>query len=339
MSYVSKVIKFENNKENTKHILLCGDKNYIKYCGVTLTSILLSNQNESFTFHIFCDDISEQDIAKVKATTEKFNINILIHIFNKEFIEEFLQQLSKTRSGIDKSVSFYQCFRFLAYEALADDNIDYVLYLDSDILVNGNIDEFWVYKNTEYVAVVIADKAEKENNPRVNTQKYFNSGVMFVNLKKWKNGDYTRLSIQKASEKKWYYIDQDSMNILLDNKCLYISENYNYYYNLSRVSDTSDKPSLVQIPKEAKILHFVGISKPWHSWVQDLQVIKKYNEVKAVSPWFDNGIIKPDEMKTNQHKYFHKLARISKKEGNYLQMTEAYFSYGLAKLKYLIKGE
>ena len=39
MSYVSKVIEFENNKENTKHILLCGDKNYIKYCGVTLTSI------------------------------------------------------------------------------------------------------------------------------------------------------------------------------------------------------------------------------------------------------------------------------------------------------------
>lgn len=339
MSYVSKVIKFENNEENTKHILLCGDKNYIKYCGVTLTSILLSNPKENFNFHIFCDDISEQDIAKVKATTEKFNTNILIHIFNKEFIEEFLQQLSKTRSGIDKSVSFYQCFRFLAYEALADDNIDYVLYLDSDILVNGNIDEFWAYKNTEYVAVVIADKAEKENAPRVNTKKYFNSGVMFVDLKKWKNGDYTCLSIQKASEKKCHYIDQDAMNILLDNKCLYISENYNYYYNLSRVSDTFDKPSLVQIPKEAKILHFVGISKPWHSWVQDLQVVKKYNEVKAVSLWFDNGIIKPDEMKTNQHKYFHKLARISKKEGNYLQMTEAYFSYGLAKLKYLIKGE
>ena len=56
MSYVSRVIQFKNNEENTKHILLCGDKNYIKYCGVTLTSILLSNPDESFTFHIFCDD-------------------------------------------------------------------------------------------------------------------------------------------------------------------------------------------------------------------------------------------------------------------------------------------
>ena len=236
-------------------------------------------------------------------------------------------------------VSFYQCFRFLAYEVLADENIDYVLYLDSDILVNGNIDEFWNYKNTEYVAAVISDKAAKENALRVHTQNYFNSGVMFVNLKKWKANDYTKLSIQKASEKKWQYIDQDVMNTLLNNRLIYVSTNYNYYYNLSRILDNYNKPSLVAIPKEAKILHFVGISKPWYLWVQDLQVVKKYNEVKAISLWFDNGIVKPDEMKNNQYKYFHKLARINKKEGNYLQMIEAYFLYGLAKLKYLIKDE
>lgn len=62
MQYVDKKIEFKfSNNEHNKNIVLCGDKAYIKYVGITLTSICLNSDSKSWSFHIFLDDISEQD--------------------------------------------------------------------------------------------------------------------------------------------------------------------------------------------------------------------------------------------------------------------------------------
>lgn len=325
MSYVSKVIKFENNEENTvqntKHILLCGDKNYIKYCGVTLTSILLSNPEENFTFHIFCDDISEQDIAKVEATTEKFNTNIIIYNLDLNLLKKF----STNMAGNDH-ISIAAYFRFIAYGELAN-YIDKVLYLDSDILVNGDISKFWNIDMTDKCAIVIEDAYGNDISKRVGTEKYFNSGVMFVDLKKWSKNNYTSICIRKAMEKVYQFLDQDILNIILDKNVIWLNKYYNYNYSLSRLMDKSKKPSAERLPKEVKICHFIGASKPWHSWVQCIDAVKQYNVVKEQSNWSDNLLITPFDMKGNKYKYMHKFARLAKKEGDYLTMLYWYIEY------------
>lgn len=326
MSYVSKVIKFENNEENTKHILLCGDKNYIKYCGVTLTSILLSNPNENFTFHIFCDDISEQDIAKVKATSEKFNANIIIYYLDLDLLKKF-----STDMGGNDHISIAAYFRFIAYGELAN-YIDKVLYLDSDILVKGNIAKFWDFDMNSKSAVVIEDAYGKDLARRIGTEKYFNTGVMFVDLKKWSQNDCTSLCIKKATEKVYQFLDQDILNIILDKNVVWIDKYYNYNYSLSRLMDKSKKPSAEKLPKEVKICHFIGASKPWHSWVQCIDAVKQYNQVKQNSNWRDDKLISPFDMKKNKYKYMHKFARLAKKEGLYKEMAYWYIQYAINKL-------
>lgn len=336
MSLTSKIIRFDTEGTSTKHILLCGDKNYIKYCGVTLTSILLSNPNENFTFHIFCDDISEQDLDKAKTTANNFKTNIIIYIFDKTFIEKFLIKLTQTNNVTEGKVSFYQCFDFLALDVLYDNKVDYVLYLDSDILVRGNISEFWKYKNTDYVAVVVEDKAGDKEAKRVNVEKYFNSGVLFINLKKWKESDYAKKAIYKASEKRWQYLDQDVLNILFEGKVLFISNDYNYYYGLSKIIEDYKKPSSINIPKDVSIVHFIGASKPWHSWTQSVKVVKEYNKVREKSYWNNNKIITPDMMKNKKYKYYHKAARVAKKENEFVACIENYFFYIIEKVKYIL---
>ena len=325
MSYVSKVIKFTNNTENTlqntKHILLCGDKNYIKYCGVTLTSILLSNPNENFIFHIFCDDISEQDIAKAKATTEKFNTNIIIYYLDLDLLKKF----STNMAGNDH-ISIATYFRFIAYSELAN-YIDKVLYLDSDILVNGDITKFWNINMNDKCAAVIEDAYGNEISKRVGTEKYFNAGVMFVNLKEWCKNNYTAICIRKAREKVYQFLDQDILNIVLDKNVGWFDKYYNYNYSLSRLMDKSKKPSAERLPKEVTICHFIGASKPWHSWVQCIDAVKQYNAVKEQSNWSDNLIITPFDMKKNKYKYMHKFARLAKKERMYKEMVYWYLNY------------
>ena len=328
MDYVSKVIKFgKNNKEqNAKHILLCGDKNYIKYCGVTLTSILLSNPDKNFTFHLFCDDISEKDLEKIKETAEKFNTIINIYYLNVDLLEKF----STDMQGNDH-ISIAAYFRFIAFGELSK-CIDKVLYLDSDILVKGSIVDFWNTEMCSKCAVVIEDAAGKENAKRLKTDKYFNSGVMFVDLKIWDDKDYTKKCIEVAAKKVYRFLDQDILNLVLDENIILIDKKYNYNYSLSRLMDKSKKPSAEKLSDDIVICHFIGASKPWHSWVQCFDAVKQYNFIKEHSAWNDNNTVTPFDMKKDKYKYMHKFARLSKKESNYKEMCYWYLQYAINKV-------
>ncbi len=329
MDCVSKIIRFENSKnENAerKHILLCGDKNYIKYCGITLTSVLISNPDENFTFHIFCDDITKEDLEKIKITTEKFNIDINVYYLNANLLKMF----STDMHGNDH-ISIAAYFRFIAFGELYK-YIDKVLYLDSDILVRNNINVFWEKEMNSKCAIVVEDAAGKDNARRLKTNKYFNSGVMFVDLKTWKIKEYTKKCMEEATKKVYRFLDQDILNLVLDNDILCIDKKYNFNYSLSRLMDKSKKPSSEELSGNVVVCHFIGASKPWHSWVQCFKAVKEYNDIKEHSEWNDNSIITPFDMKKDKYKYMHKFARLSKKESNYQEMCYWYFQYAINKI-------
>lgn len=329
MSYVTKVIKFENTEkqnEDVKHILLCGDKNYIKYCGVTLTSVLLSNPDENFTFHIFCDDISEADLEKIKLTTEKFKTSIRIYYLDNNLLQNF----SKDMHG-NNHISIAAYFRFIAYGELYP-QITKVLYLDSDILVKNDIRIFWNTDMNGQCAIVIEDAFGKPNAERLKIKKYFNSGVIFVDLKIWNENNFSNLCIKKAIEKVYQFLDQDILNLVLDDNTVWIDKSYNYNYSLSRLMDKSEKPSSEKLPENVTICHYIGASKPWHSWVQCIEAVHQYNDIKNKSFWNDNKLVTPFDMKINRYKYMHKFARLSKKEGKYKEMLYWYFEYALYKI-------
>ena len=89
--YVDKVVNLKQKnieEENLKHILLCGDKNYVKYIGITLTSILLANKGCDFEFHIFIDSILEEDLSRLKLTAERFSVSINIYFINSDVIKQ-----------------------------------------------------------------------------------------------------------------------------------------------------------------------------------------------------------------------------------------------------------
>ena len=63
-----------------KNIIFGVDANYIKYAAVTMLSIIKHNQDENIAFHIFCDEIKEEDLQKIKHMTEENpQISIIIY--------------------------------------------------------------------------------------------------------------------------------------------------------------------------------------------------------------------------------------------------------------------
>lgn len=333
IKYVNRVINFKHKDvcEDSRHILLCGDKNYIKYVGITLTSIVMNFPDGKLNFHIFVDDINEIDLEKLQQTADKYKININIYFINLNIIDKFSTDMA---GNAHISVAAY--FRFIAFGALQD-ICDKILYLDSDILVKGDIRSFWDTDLENKIAIVIEDAHGKEQVNRVHVKRYFNSGVMFVNINKWNENSYSELCIRKATETVWRFLDQDVLNIVLDNKFVCLPNKYNFQYSLSRLIDNSDKLKVEELPDEVRIVHFIGASKPWHSWTQCFSAVGQYNKIKEKSFWSDNGIVFPQDMKGERYKYMHKAAIVDRKNSCYYNMIYWYYKYAVEKIRFYLK--
>ena len=333
--YVDKVINLKQKNirnANVKHILLCGDTHYIKYIGVTMTSILLTNKGEEFEFHIFVDSVSEEDLSRLEQTSEKFSVSINIYFINVDVIKKF----SEDMHGNDHiSVAAY--FRFIAFGALYK-IVDKVLYLDSDICVlDDKINIFWKVDLLNKIAIVIGKQAGDSSEIRLNVEKAFNSGVIFVDINNWNESDLTSKCIEKACEKVWPFLDQDVLNMILDKKFISVKQRYNYEFSLSKMIDDVDKPSKVVIDEnEITILHYIGASKPWHTWVQCCPVAQLWVNVKKESCWEDSSLASPSSIKKQTYKYFHKAARVSLKEHVYMDVIKNYVLYVYWKARYFL---
>lgn len=285
-SYIDKIIKLTNTEIETKHIILCGDKNYIKYCGITMTSVLHSNSAEKFTFELFCDDISDADLEKLKKTQRKYNTNINIYIINKDKINSLIDSVNK-----ETHISVAGFFRILAFESL-DSNVRNVLYLDSDILVKGDITEFWDYqfKNDE-IAIVIEDSDGKIYGERLEINKYFNSGVMFIDVDKWKKNNCTNRCIKDILTSNYIMVDQDALNVLLNGKLHFFQNEYNFLYNMNDRNNMNRYKISINVYNKMKVIHFIGKIKPWHDLARYFSIAKYYLSEKDNSAWNDIEII------------------------------------------------
>ena len=76
------------------------------------------------------------------------------------------------------------------------------------------------------------------------------------------------------------------INIVLNNNVNYISPIYNYQYSLSRIFNKGC--ACKKLNNDVIIYHFIGSDKPWHTWVQYIDIVKEYIYIYIESPF---GII------------------------------------------------
>ena len=109
-------------------------------------------------------------------------------------------------------------------------NQDRVLYLDSDIILNGSLSDFY-YSDLEGAPVgVIRDYCTMQTFPfpyldESISRKYFNSGVLLIDCAKWRNEGIVDILLEtaKAYAEQVLYGDQCILNIVLREKAKYYS--------------------------------------------------------------------------------------------------------------------
>ena len=82
-------------------------------------------------------------------------------------------------------------------DKLVPASIGRVIYLDSDILINGPLDELWAVDLQNFIIAAVSDPLVSHNKPlrdqigkRIRlapTSTYFNAGVLVIDLCRWRN--------------------------------------------------------------------------------------------------------------------------------------------------------
>ena len=240
---------------NSLNVFFAVDKNYLIHFTVTLTSLLENNKDLEVTVYIIHDIEECSELQHIITCLNNSYTVTLIPIYVSNSIFDTFQ--------VVHYISKATYYRFLLSDILPK-NVASGLYLDCDIIITGSLKDIvqadFIHKNNgEYDLLAVSDKGEKleierfKNTLFLDTSMYFNAGVMFINLKKWREEEVGNKLIRIADEYKDLLVwsDQDVLNIYFKNKCGKLNETFNQF---------ADKV-LIEIPR---VIHYSGSSKPWH---------------------------------------------------------------------------
>ncbi|MDE5077404.1 MAG: glycosyltransferase family 8 protein [Trichodesmium sp. St2_bin6] len=236
------------------NLLFCFDQNYQQHFGVAITSVLLNNLSSHSDVHIITNFMEEKLKQKLDTLSKNYKCSFHFYIINN------LEKISQLK--VSDHVSNATYYRLIMAETLPK-HIDKILYLDSDVVVISPLEELYNIDLENYFI------AASGFSGTLVKSKGFNSGVMVVNLEKWRNEQISTKVIDFATQNrnKLPYHDQSALNRVIKQNYLIIDRKWNFQVDLSprKIQKADDNVAL----KNARIIHYVGSSKPWYFWISD----------------------------------------------------------------------
>lgn len=232
------------------HIAITLNEEYIIPACVMLTSLLENNKENSIHIHVLTNTNSYK-LHLLKRTLKRYNCEYTFHVLADEFAE-----LAKSFfiSAHADFVNYYRIF----FPKILDNNIDKILYLDVDMIINTDIADLYNINIANY-ALVAVDEENESGLIRLNIPdgyNYFNSGVMLMNLNKFRQEHLVEKLTTYVIEngEKLASWDQDAFNAILYNDRLPLDQKWNITLAAAQ-SNTKLDPNIV---------HYTGMHKAWH---------------------------------------------------------------------------
>lgn len=295
------------------HIAFNVNDAYFRQAAVAIISVLENNKNKNFTFHIFTDAYEQESAGKLKLIAEKYNIKLCIYAIDMNILAGFHIKV--------KRFSRVTYLRLIMPKILKD--INYFLYMDADMVCLGDL---WQlndidFKGKAFAAVSDLPEAVEYRTKflKLKNDKYFNDGMMFVNVHNWNRLQITEkaFTFKGADPKRFLGQSQDILNLVMDGDIIFLDKKFNVMQESTDV-------------KDCVIYHFFGRFKPWEMELNKYDALwRKYLEL---SPW----PALTDKFPPKKPQYYHdykKVAKYYKENNNWLNMIESYFWYSILKIR------
>ena len=287
-------------------ICMCCDKNYLIPTEVAIKSLLKNTKySHLIRLNILCD--SDESMNKLQTKLKnikkyKFNLNIKVFIPSQNLINILSkidgycksnrvsnsdnEKKNKYSKNLINNISNYSRFYFKS----SFEYLDKIIYLDSDILVLGDIYDLYQIHFSKKISEYVKKNKNKPyfiatptkninlnfyNWESPNSKKIkkfikkdnfiFNAGVYITELNKW--GDYSVISkienyldINYSNKDRLFFSGTQPPLNLVFYDYLKLEEIWNYIPKPKK-----KKEKVEDIIKKYRIIHFKGINKPWNN--------------------------------------------------------------------------
>ncbi|BBD58573.1 glycosyl transferase family 8 [Nostoc sp. HK-01] len=253
--------------------LVCAaDNNYAMPLAVTVRSALANLKSKrKISLLIIDGGISKSNKKKIIKSFSPEQIDIYwVQPDNKIFENLVLSR--------HLTISCY--YRLLITEFLPQE-VNKAIYLDSDMVVTGDLEELWNIDIADNYVLAVQDDVQLyismstglrnyQDHGLSPDRKYFNSGLLVINLEKWRTENiglkvisYLRENIEYAPD------DQDGLNAVMAGKWGELHPKWNQMPRVYNYLSSEDSPYPEDIYQEMLhnpgIIHFTNAPKPWYS--------------------------------------------------------------------------
>jgi lipopolysaccharide biosynthesis glycosyltransferase len=242
-------------------LLFCCDPAFVQHMAVAMVSLLKNSPGCSFDMTVVTRKPFGDLEAKLRRTLAPYAAVESLRILPFSLPGE-VKLPKNERLTIDAYLRIWVA-RFYPPE------VEKILYLDSDLVVLGNLSEIW---NTELGSKLLAavpipgsDRWRLHGTPE--EYGYFNSGVMVLNLRNWRDRgcEATLLDYARKHPDRLIDADQDLLNACFYDSWVplpYVWNVISPFYKRSHPLGLPE-PEVLRIQRSAKIVHYNGIAKPW----------------------------------------------------------------------------
>lgn len=270
----------------------CNDY-YIPQTGISIISLCESNKSaDEINIYFIAKDCSKENISILKEITESYGRNFIEILFDDIAFDLNISNIGRHIETIYAKVYFSRI-----------EGLDKVIYLDSDIVVVGNLQPLWDMDLTDsYMGVVQTFSKVKHQLGLPENHKFFNDGMAIVNV------DYCRKHnlIEKVNAVVAEYngnpptLSEGALNKVCQGYVKYISLRYNLmagilYFGLINAKrlakdlDAYTAEDLYDSCKNPVCIHYLTAfyNRPWFSPCSH-PYKDEYYKYQAMSPWRDD---------------------------------------------------
>lgn len=247
-------------------LLVTVDKNYIPPLQVMLTSLYMNNPGEDVELYLLHSRLQEKELEPLEKQCGRLGY---------KFFPVKIEDSWFSQAPVTKQYPREMYYRLLA-PCFLPQKLHRILYLDPDILVINSLKPLWEtdMKGRLFAAAAHTGKTNLANNINQvrlgTTHKYFNSGVLLINLDQGRKEILPEEIFRYAGEhaKELLLPDQDILNAVFGSRTLELDDylwNYdarNYSTYLLRSGGVCD---MDWVMGNTGILHFCGKTKPWQA--------------------------------------------------------------------------
>ena len=288
---------------NVAHVVYASDDRFAEILGVSLVSLYENSQDmEDIVVYVLDSGIKGENKEKLNSLTEKYNRSNIIWIPAQDISKVLSMEVKVDRGSLS------QYARLFVSSDLPSE-LDIILYFDCDIVAVKSIRELWNIDIQGKTVGALMDAFSPYYRVNINLQSHdimFNSGVMLIDLKRWKEQKVEEQLLRFIGEQngKIQQGDQGALNAVLSHNTYCVDPRFNsvtifYDFNYQEMLIYRKPPKGYYSEKEIRratddpsIIHFTTSFLSKRPWIVGCQhrYVDGWLKYKAMSPWATSSL-------------------------------------------------